>query len=284
MLPAAFHLCSYLHSSLTFWGQNAVSKTISPSGFLTPPQLLSASQVSSLLCTCVPGHRGNLIPCTSLGSCFSFCLRGHPVDLFLVLLDVCVPHPPPQLKQPPTSFLPITPSFPYRTFSKPYSTGTSFHTLCLLISLPSNNFPMKISIYPLVDRFWEEHRLTTCPGDFIKRMETLHCSWPPFLSCFHTAVVVNFKAVSHIYLDQTSVCSISTDSWKMNASTVDDWLFTKSTEQSNLYPWAVRSCLVLVDFALWFKSILFSKHPLPLFFWHLALQFITLSPILQFWL
>lgn len=38
------------------------------------------------------------------------------------------------------------------------------------------------------------------------------------------------------------------------------WISDVNT-QSSLYPWAVRSCLILADFALWFKSILFSKLP-----------------------
>lgn len=116
-----------------------------------------------------PGHTSLFLltsPLSSLHLCtwhcdsliklpFSFFPSRHTLDLPLVPQDVSVltPTTAGRASHILPAWSPLT--LPYRSFSRPYSIGTAFLTLCLAISLPSSNFPMD-HIYPPVDETGSE--------------------------------------------------------------------------------------------------------------------------------
>lgn len=119
---------------------------------------------------------------------------------------VCCP-PPPQLREPPTSFLPDR--WPVSSLQIP------FQTLLPRDTLPNSQssdlsaaFPWSLSVRPWMKRIHgKEHHLMTClleSRDGIKCKQT-RCSLPRLLSCVYTAVVEGFRVISSIYPGQTSL-------------------------------------------------------------------------------
>lgn len=153
--PCQGYLQAFTHTLsstmlLTFWVQNAapVYLTLQASWPGHTSLFLLTSPLSSLhLCT---WHCDSLIKLP-----FSFFPSRHTLDLPLVPQDVSVltPTTAGRASHILPAWSPL--SLPYRSFSRPYSIGTAFLTLCLAISLPSSNFPMD-HIYPPVDETGSE--------------------------------------------------------------------------------------------------------------------------------
>lgn len=135
-----------------------------------PLQAFWPSHKSAPLSAFVQWHCDVLIPLTSLGPFSHFSQADTLLTSLLFLRMSLFPTPNPSWKSLPHPSCLVTLSLPYRSFSKPYSTGTSFLTLSSNLS-SSSHFPMTTSTQPSMKQILKRASLDNMPsgvtGNFI---------------------------------------------------------------------------------------------------------------------